>query len=321
MVDLPGYTVVIPTRDRYDMLARALASVAAQTLLPERVIIADNSSQPAAIDGRALTLKGVQFEALRVPHAVNAAAVRNCGLRYAQTRYVAFLDDDDAWLPEKMQRQLAFLLAHPECGVVVCGRLIVSPSSRYVEIPTTAGIAALLPYDNFGGSFSFITFDREGCTGLHIDERLEAFQDWDFLLRAARGGAIGAVPEVLAVYHDHPAARITRKIAGRRQALRWLHAAHRPYLHRDARRWMVSREWDLRAQESFARGSWQRTCRCVWQSLRWGWHCQLPGPLKYRSLGRRLSLLLPPRMTARLGILATNLKARLRPNRLQDSSV
>lgn len=320
MDETGGYAVIIPTRDRAGLLARALDSVAAQTLLPAEVIVVDNSPQPAAIDDRGLTMLGVRFEVVRAPHAPNAAAVRNGGLRHTPARYVAFLDDDDEWLPGKMQAQLAFLRLHPHCSAVVCGRQVVSPRTRHAEIPTKAQLAALLPYDNFGGSFSFITYDRARCAGLALDEGLGAFQDWDFLLQAARCGAIGTVPEVLAVYHDHEAPRITRKIAGRRQALRRLHLTHRPHLDRDARRWMIARQWDLRAQEFKAGGQWWPAGRSVGRSLRWGWRCRLPAVLKFRSFGRRLALLLPAGLAARVGTLARGLKARSRPLPLQDLS-
>jgi hypothetical protein len=214
-------------------------------------------------------------------------------LSVAASPIVAFLDDDDVWLPGKMEQQIAYLRAHEDCPAVVCGRSVVGGRGAFVESPSPATIARLLPYDNFGGSFSFIVFDRRRAPNLALNPRLMAFQDWDFLLNAARLGPIGSVLQPLAIYSDHEQFRITRTIAGRRQALRILHLAHRAHLDSDPRRWMVSRAWDLRAQEYLAQGAVTAARQCVWKSLWWGRRCRFPRRLKIRSLARRVVAVLP----------------------------
>jgi glycosyltransferase involved in cell wall biosynthesis len=302
------------------MLALALGSVARQTVLPDEVIVVDNSPAPAPIGGARLTALGIHFRVVPAPLARNASAVRNIGLRHASSDVIAFLDDDDAWLPTKMEKQLKLLKSSPKHCAVVCGRLVVSHESGFVEIPNVSDVANLLPYDNFGGSFSFIVYDRSRCTGLTLDEGLDAFQDWDFLLRAARFGPIGVVPEVLAVYNEHRSPRITRRIAGRRRALCVLLGRHRRHLKRDARRWMISRQWDLRAQEAVSRGDWHSARHGVWRSLQWGWRCQFPLWLKCRSLARRLVLLLPRGPASRVSSAAIRVKGWASPHRPQRSS-
>jgi glycosyltransferase involved in cell wall biosynthesis len=303
-----AYTVIIPTRDRSGMLAFALASVAEQTLLPEEVIVVDNSLIPSTIDGSRLTKLGVRVLILLAPQAANAAEVRNLGLKYTHSDMIAFLDDDDSWLPQKMEKQARYFMENPECCAVVCGRIVVSDGSRYLEMPKEKELIDLLPYDNFGGSFSFIVFRRMLCGNVSLDEKLVAFQDWDFLLRVARMGSIGVVPEVLAVYNDHRSPRITHKIAGRCGALCRVEGNHRSYLQRDARRWIISRIYDLRAQEFISRSEWGSASICVWLSLKWGRRCRIPSRIKYRSFLRRIALLMPPSLAYRLGAFATKIK-------------
>jgi glycosyltransferase involved in cell wall biosynthesis len=271
-------------------------------------VVVDNSREQGRLGAGDLGALGLNLVVLPAPEAGNAAAVRNLGLRHTGLDTVAFLDDDDLWLPTKMEKQLQFLRSRTDCCAVVCGRRVVAEASQFVEIPSEEQLGALLHYDNFGGSFSFIVLDRSRCRGLYLDEKLTAFQDWDLLIRAARRGRIGVVPEVLAIYNDHRGPRITRTLAGRRQALRRLLGQHGKYMDADARCWMVSRSWDLRAQESSAGGHRGLTRHCVWRSLQWGWRCRIPRRLKYRSLTRRIALLFPVGVAQFLRTAATRLK-------------
>ena len=276
------------------MLARALASVAAQSVTPGEVIIVNNGNEMIAPDCARLTVMGIDVRVLDLPEARNAAVVRNHGVARARFRYIAFLDDDDEWLPEKMAAQLDYLRDHPDCSAVSCGRRVVSTGGIRSEVPGVETIDRLLAYDNFGGSFSFIVFDRERTPRLILDETLTAFQDWDFLLRAAKFGRVGIVSLELALYHDHPAPRITNVIPGRRRSLKRILVTHRLSLPRDARRWILSRIWGLRARERVAAGfSRVRVMDDVVLSLKWGIQCRLPFWLKTRALGGRLLVFLP----------------------------
>ena len=88
----PAISVVIPTCDRPALLARALASVRAQTVAPlEVVIVDDRGGLDAAAVGDA--------RVLRNDRAPGASGARNCGAAGARGEWIAFLDDDDEWLP------------------------------------------------------------------------------------------------------------------------------------------------------------------------------------------------------------------------------
>lgn len=285
------YSVVIPTRLRPTMLLRAIESVAAQSRLPERVLVVDNSPEGSEADLPANIR--MPITKINAPAATNAAAVRNIGLREATSRFVAFLDDDDEWLPEKMRLQLKFFEEHPDYAAVVCGRFVKSPRGVHVECPSQLALDALLDYDNFGGSFSFIVFDRSKCERLGLDTRLTAFQDWDFLLCARKFGRIGIVPQPLAVYNDHPAPRITSRLAGRRRSLQTILVKHKHVLSKDARRWVYSRILALSYQERRGtRGARQILCR----SISTGAKSKFPWPLRARALCGRIVLLLPSQL-------------------------
>jgi glycosyltransferase involved in cell wall biosynthesis len=112
-------SVIIPTYNRLDLLEEALRSVLAQSLPPREIIVADDGSTdgtPGRVEELAAANPALRF--LRLEHRGFPGRARNEGVRAARGRYLTFLDSDDLWKPEKLQKQLAFLAANP--GVRVC---------------------------------------------------------------------------------------------------------------------------------------------------------------------------------------------------------
>ena len=95
--------VVIPVRDRAQLLPRALDSVLAQTLKPDEIVVVDDGSE----DGADLLVEE-RYPAVRLAsqRARGVSAARNRGIAETSAEWLAFLDSDDEWLPEKLQAQL-----------------------------------------------------------------------------------------------------------------------------------------------------------------------------------------------------------------------
>jgi glycosyltransferase involved in cell wall biosynthesis len=110
----PDVSVIIPTYNRRAMLLEAIDSVQAQSIREFELIIVDDGST----DGSAEHLKGlakaVRIE--RIEHRGPATA-RNRGVVIARAPLIAFLDSDDLWAPPKLERQLAFMSANPDCAI------------------------------------------------------------------------------------------------------------------------------------------------------------------------------------------------------------
>ncbi len=106
-------SVIIPTYNRASFLKEALASVFSQTYRPLEVIVVDDGST----DETPRVVSGLPIRYVRGPRR-GVAAARNRGIRLSCGDFLAFLDSDDLWLPEKIARQVDFFAKHPEAVAV-----------------------------------------------------------------------------------------------------------------------------------------------------------------------------------------------------------
>ena len=112
----PEGSVVSPTFNRLKYLRPAVDSVFAQTFTDWELIVADDGSEGETAAYVAALANLPRVKVLRLAHSGNPGAVRNAACRVARGEYIAFLDSDDIWLPEKLARQVASLRSHPHRG-------------------------------------------------------------------------------------------------------------------------------------------------------------------------------------------------------------
>jgi glycosyltransferase involved in cell wall biosynthesis len=208
MVSMPKVSVIIPVYNRAQMVVEAIESVFGQTFRDFELLVVDDGSTDGTWD--ALQAYGPRLRAWRKPHA-GAAAARNLGIKNAGGEYLAFLDSDDLWRPEKLARQVEYLDRHPEAALVHCdGWWIKGPevppdlASRptfYANRPIPQGPDAARYLMSSPIPTPYIMMRRnvaERIGGFAEDLRLH--EDADFLLRLLEAGEqIGYVPEPLAI--------------------------------------------------------------------------------------------------------------------------
>jgi glycosyltransferase involved in cell wall biosynthesis len=205
---MPQVSVIIPTHNRARFLAGAVRSVLAQSFKDLEIVVVDDGSSDdteAVIQGfRQAEIRYVRHDCQR-----GGAAARNTGILNSSGEYIAFLDDDDEWYPEKLMRQMSVMLASPsEIGGVYTGYFIVDRSNGEIRgqiVPTERGdiYQALLTGNCVGGTSCMLL--RRSCfdkTGL-FDERLPSFQDYDLWLRAARKYRFDCIREPMLKYFVH----------------------------------------------------------------------------------------------------------------------
>ncbi|MGB7590655.1 MAG: glycosyltransferase family 2 protein [Terriglobia bacterium] len=231
----PAVTVVIPTFNRAAIVVRAIRSVMRQTCQDWELIVVDDGST----DGTEQAVKGLSDNRIKyIRHDRNrlAGAARNTGIRYAQGEYVAFLDSDDEWPPEKLQKELeVFRNSDPAVGLVYTGKMILDETGRVLEIrmATKSGwvFDALLD-SNFIGSSSLVTVKKQALERVGgFDETLVSHQDWDLCLRVARVSRIASVPNCLVKRHlgsDQISGSLRRICEGRERILQKYRSEMKP---------------------------------------------------------------------------------------------
>ncbi len=218
-VDRPLFSVVIPTYGRPRFLAEAVASVLGQTVDDlECIVVDDASSEPVTVpeDPRVRLVR----------RAVNGgpAAARNTGVAHARGRYVAFLDDDDCFTPDRLAIALEGLRRAP---VALCW-------SRNLDEPVGTRRGRVLDGDvadtirlgvipNLGQT----AFERS--VFLPFDERLLASQDVEWWLRMAQSVPVATVQEVGRLLRRHNGVRHLNDLQARiryQQVILELHAEY-----------------------------------------------------------------------------------------------
>lgn len=218
----PLVSVVIPTCNRPQLLRRAVASVLAQTYCElECIAVDDASAGDTAAVLAAFDDKRIVF--LRNKQNRGAPASRNRGIAEAHGEFIALLDDDDEWLPEKIEKQVrAFHDAEELVGVVYCGFEFVGAGNERAAIavsPVWRGQVheAMLESCVLGSPTPLVRKKYFAQAGL-FDERLPSCQDWDMWIRLAAVCAFDFVPDVLARHYVHGrqiSADLQAKIASR----------------------------------------------------------------------------------------------------------
>lgn len=193
-------SIIIPCFNGAETIGRALDSVRLQTFGNYEIIVVDDASTDRSAE--IVETAGVQnLHLIRHDHNRGAAASRNTGIRAARHRWIAFLDSDDAWMPQKLAQQIdAIRNAGYDAYACVSGFILHKGRlSTSVRVPLRPGIFKKEIY--FGctispGSTLIVArnaFDRIGV----FDESFQRLEDWDWLLRFAAEFDMLSVPEPL----------------------------------------------------------------------------------------------------------------------------
>jgi glycosyltransferase involved in cell wall biosynthesis len=206
----PRVSVVIATYNYARFLAESLQSVLSQTWSNVEVLVVDDGSTDETPALMRRWQGDTRVSYIRQDHR-GAAAAYNTGLVRASGDYLAVQGADDAWLPDKLARQLAGLEADPAIGLVYSDTTVVNsdgvPQRRHFydtgRVPYVGKVLPMLLLDNFIPASSVLM--RRSVlhsVGLH-DETLEVCEDWDLWLRIAARFEFGYVDEPLVRIRRH----------------------------------------------------------------------------------------------------------------------
>ena len=204
----PLVSVVIPTHDRDNLLPRAIRSALNQTYSNIEIIVVSDGST----DNTDSIMKKIVSEESRVRYisyypGKGGNYARNTGIKAAKGDYVAFLDDDDEWHPDKIQKQIDIVAADSSIGLVCCGINSITEGVDYVTEyipPAEYDSSKLILKKNCIGSTTTVMVQKDifNKSGL-FDEELGALQDYDLWIRICRYTHVGVVKEPCVEYYNY----------------------------------------------------------------------------------------------------------------------
>ena len=211
----PRVSVIITTYNRPSYLEQAVESVLEQTYDDVELVVVDDHSRTPARE----VLEDVEtgplseVECLRHEENRGANAARNTGLEAATGEFVAFLDDDDRWVPEKLQRQVdAFDRAPDDVGVVYTGARVIEEGadrSERIPPPVDGDMTKALLCRNVVGTMSAVMVRADVARATPLDERFPSWADLEWYVRLSRKCAFVRLPEPLVVYEETSHGRLS----------------------------------------------------------------------------------------------------------------
>ena len=205
---MPGFSVVVPTRDRRDLLYLSLLSILWQRDVEVEIVVVDDAST----DGTAEMVSGFDDRRLRLVRLRSGggvSAARNRGIAEARGDWIAFLDDDDVWAPEKLTSQLLAATTDGRTWAYA-GDVNIDDDLRVLSAfrPLRPDeVMEVLPRYNpipSGASNVIVRADALAHAG-PFDPDLRRTEDWDMWIRLARMGPPAYVPRPLVGYRFHAA--------------------------------------------------------------------------------------------------------------------
>jgi glycosyltransferase involved in cell wall biosynthesis len=214
MPNYPLASVIVPVHNGEHFIDDALRSLVGQTYPNLEIIVVDDGSTDRTCDRAAAYAPRIRCIRL-ASRSGSASAPRNTGVRESRGEYIAFLDADDILLPDRIEKRIEFLSAHPEAGLVFedyrnfsakgqddqshfqsCDRLQKMLGGRRSIVLSSEDATEILAQENFGISGTFMVRREVFRDEAGFEPTLRACEDFHFYYRVARRRAVGIINEV-----------------------------------------------------------------------------------------------------------------------------
>lgn len=195
-------SAIITTHGRLNLFKKALKSAEMQTYPNMEIIVIDDCSADGTKEWMQTEYHGkAQYIYIEKSESKGGNHARNVGIGIAKGRYIAFLDDDDIWMPEKISKQVEIFEVKPEVVLVYCGHVrVFDTGERLVQIPRegTWGDLSHKIFTNIFFTTSMMMIRKNILDEVGgFDEKLKFWQDVDLAIRVCQKGNVGCIPEPL----------------------------------------------------------------------------------------------------------------------------
>jgi len=249
-------SVVIPTYNRAELIIRAIRSVQVQTHPVAEIIIIDDAST----DNTESVIKEIVADDPRVVYlrhdkTKGAQAARNTGIRRANSEWIAFLDSDDEWLPEKLEKQFEAVnsnhssIVHCECYVQRGN----GTDRALFGVPPYSGNIYGMVLKHPGPMFPGLLVRKECLEAIGLlDKDVPSYQEWDTAIRLAKHYTFEFMAEPLFVYYLHSGDTISK--GNRREADGWAYVVekHKSEINRVAGSHVLANHYEILARKFYA---------------------------------------------------------------------
>jgi len=213
----PLVSVIIPTYNRANLLRKAVASVAEQTYRPiEIIIVDDGSDDPVKSEWFKGEWKDISLLIHRNDFSKGAAAARNTGIIKSKGNLIAFLDDDDQWMPEKLNLQIDVLSKQKALKIrgVFCQMIIEDEHGKKIRQTSFPSSTEALLQNMVCGDGNIplqtILVERDAFNNVGLfDEQMPTFEDRQWLLRYLFSFEMILVDHYLVRFLEHSGPRLT----------------------------------------------------------------------------------------------------------------
>jgi glycosyltransferase involved in cell wall biosynthesis len=205
-------SVAISTWNRSHLVGRAIRSALAQTFEPFELLVVDDGSTddtPAVL----AAVDDPRVHRVRHPRNYGISRTRNTALGLARGEWLAFLDDDNEWAPEYLERQLAFALSRPEAGVAYCrARQRSALSGAEAEVGQLKQGRVFCDLVEGWNPFVSSALIRRALLveAGGLDERLRATEDRDLWMRLAQRTEFAGTSDALLIRHERHGPQLSR---------------------------------------------------------------------------------------------------------------
>ncbi|MEM6352772.1 MAG: glycosyltransferase family 2 protein [Cyanobacteria bacterium P01_D01_bin.14] len=277
---IPNVSVIIPTRNRPNLVVRAVHSALRQTLTEIEVIVVIDGVDPTTQSALA-EIQDDRLAILELTENQGAPNARNQGVLKAQSPWIAFLDDDDEWFPEKLEKQLEIAQKFKDRSnsiVVACRLQATNPHKSYV-------VPRRLPDEDepiseylfvrkgiFRGEGSVITStllaSRDLLLAYPFTPSLRRHQEADWILRVwgEKAGTLTFLEEPLGILHvDQNRPRVS-ETGDWRYSLQWIKDRHHLVTPKAYSAFILSAVTALAAREK----AWLKSLSLLWEAQRYG---------------------------------------------------
>lgn len=232
-------SAIITTHNRKKLLMRAIESVLTQTYKNIECIVVDDASTDKTQDDIQLYINSgkIQYIYIEPRDSQGGNHARNVGIYHAKGQYIAFLDDDDEWFSDKIEKQVREMERNAETGFVYCGVMVeknldkttwkVRPNriDKYLEGNISKEILIRIITTTTTIMVKRGILEEVG----YFDENLNYWQEYELCIRILQKTQAKAVREPLALYRviDSDKNRLSNKMAGWEKSVKYIEQKHK----------------------------------------------------------------------------------------------